>query len=65
MLFDIPNELIPYVRISKKSGLVCSEDMPESLIPLYQQAKKEYEAREHERLDDLKKLLVDGNTKQE
>ena len=39
MLFDVPNELLPYVRMSKKNGLIHSEDMPESLLPLFEKAK--------------------------
>lgn len=39
MLFDIPNKLIPYVRMSKKQGLIHSDDMPESLLPLFEKTK--------------------------
>ena len=58
MLFDIPNELIPYVRISKKQGLVCSEELPEELIPVFEKAKKDYAEREAMRISELQQLLV-------
>ena len=59
MLFDIQNELIPYVRISKKQGLVCSDDLPEGLVPAFEKAKKEYAEREAARIAELRQLLVD------
>ena len=65
MLIDMPNELIPYVWFSKKNGLVCAEDMPESLRPLYLEMKRQYEAQEQARLDSLNKLIVDEGAKQE
>lgn len=58
MLFDIPNELIPYARISKKQGLVCSDDLPEELAPVFEKAKKEYAEREAARIAELRQLLV-------
>jgi len=39
MLLDIPNDLLPYVRMSKKNGLVRSEDMPEALMPLFEKTR--------------------------
>ena len=41
MLFDVPNELLPYVRMSPKEGLVHAPDMPESLLPLFEKTRKE------------------------
>lgn len=58
MLFDIPNELIPYVRISKKQGLVCSEDLPEELMPVFEKAKRDYAEKEATRIAELQQLLV-------
>ena len=64
MLFDIPNELIPYVRISKKQGLICSDELPEELIPIFENAKKEYEEREVARIAELQGLLVSTQKEQ-
>ncbi len=65
MLFDIPNELIPYVRISKKQGLVCSEDLPEELMPVFEKAKKEYAEKEATRIAELQQLLVNTDKGQD
>ncbi len=65
MLFDIPNELIPYVRISKKHGLVCSDELPKELIPAFKKAKKDYEEREAARIAELRQLHVNTDKGQE
>ena len=39
MLLDIPNELLPYVRMSKAHGLVHFENMPDELMPLFEQTR--------------------------
>lgn len=63
MLFDIPNELIPYVRISKKQGLIKSDEMPNDLLPLFEKTKEQYKLQEEDRINNLKKMLVDPSNK--
>ena len=61
MMFNIPNPLIPYVRISKKQGLICSPDIPDDLMPLFEKAKHDYEVVEQKRLSELNSLIEDSN----
>jgi hypothetical protein len=60
MLMDIPNELLPYVRMSKKQGLVCSDDMPSELIPLFEKTKKVIDGQASDRKKQLQALKPNG-----
>ena len=59
MLMDIPSELLPYVRMSKKQGLVCSDDMPGELIPLFEKTKKVMDEQASDRKKQLQALKPD------
>ena len=56
MLMNIPSELLPYVRMSKKQGLVCSDDMPNELIPLFEKTKKVVDEQASARKKQLESL---------
>ena len=56
MLMDIPNELLPYVRMSKKQGLVHSDEMPNELIPLFEKTKKVMDEQASNRKKQLEAL---------
>lgn len=58
MQITIPKELMRYVRMSKKEGLVHSPDMPESLAPLFEKTKKLIFAKQKNELEKLESLLV-------
>lgn len=60
MLIDIPEELIPYVRMSQKHGLVCSENMPEELQPLFETTKASVIKKKQDRLAQLEALISDS-----
>ena len=59
MLIIIPEELQPYVRISPKSGLVHSDDLPDDLLPLFNKTKLLVKATQEQRQKELAGLLVD------
>lgn len=61
MMMDLPNELIPYVRMSKKNGLVHSDDMPESLGALFEETKRKMEESIAERNSKLEELIADSS----
>ena len=56
MLMDIPNELLPYVRMSKKQGLVHSDEIPNELIPLFEKTKKVMDEQASNRKKQLEAL---------
>ena len=39
MQISIPKELMQYVRMSKKDGLIHRPDMPAELLPLFEKTK--------------------------
>ncbi len=57
MLHKIPVELQPYVRMSKKEGLIHSDKMPEELQELFVLTKKSLEESMDLHRTELKSLL--------
>lgn len=57
MMLRIPQELQKYVRMSKKDGLVHSDDMPAELMPLFKEAKKNVIKAEQDRRNELESLI--------
>lgn len=57
MMLRIPQELQKYVRMSKKDGLVHSDDMPAELMPLFEEAKKNVIKAEQDRRKELESLI--------
>ena len=59
MMLRIPKELQRYVRMSRKEGLVYSDDMPMELLPLFEETKRSLIRAEQERRNDLEKLIAE------
>ncbi len=57
MMLRIPQELQKYVRMSKKDGLVHSDDMPLELMPLFEETKKIVIKAEQDRRSELEALI--------
>lgn len=57
MLLRIPQELQKYVRMSKKDGLIRSDNMPDELKPLFEETRKSIISAEQERRNGLLKLV--------
>ena len=57
MMLRIPQELQKYVRMSKKEGLVHSDDMPEELMPLFEETKRNVIKAEQDRKNELEALI--------
>ena len=57
MMLRIPQELQKYVRMSKKDGLVHSDDMPAELMPLFEEVKKNVIKAEQDRRKELESLI--------
>jgi len=57
MQISIPEEIQPYVWVDPKNGLVHEDDMPDELIPLFNEAKLEVEAAKEQRKKELLDLL--------
>ena len=56
MIITIPEELQPFVRMSKKEGLVAYPEMPEELNALFEETKKwvlELNAKRKAELENL------------
>ncbi len=58
MQISIPKELMQYVRMSKKDGLIHRPDMPVELLPLFEKTKALILEKQNEQQDYLKSLLV-------
>lgn len=58
MQISIPEELLPYVRMSKNEGFIHHPSMPEELLPLFEETKRMISKRQKEQTDELKNLLV-------
>lgn len=58
MQISIPKELMQYVRMSKKDGLIHRPDMPDELLPLFEKTKAMILEKQNEQQDYLKSLLV-------
>jgi hypothetical protein len=56
-MLRIPQELQKYVRMSKKDGLVHSDDMPLELMPLFEETKKIVIKAEQDRRSELEALI--------
>ena len=61
MMLRIPQELQKYVRMSKKEGLVRSNDMPEELMLLFEQTKRNVIKAEQNRKNELETLISEEN----
>lgn len=59
MMLRIPQELQQYVRMSKKEGLVFSDDMPEELMALFLETKKSVIKAKQQRRMELEKLIAE------
>lgn len=57
MMLRIPQTLQKYVRMSKKDGLVHSDDMPTELMPLFEEVKKNVIKAEQDRRQELESLI--------
>ena len=57
MMLKIPQELQKYVRMSKKEGLIHSDDMPAELIPLFEETKETVMKTEKKRRSELGELI--------
>ena len=57
MMLRIPQALQKYVRMSKKDGLVHSDDMPLELMPLFEETKKIVIKAEQDRRSELEALI--------
>lgn len=57
MILKIPTELQKYVRMNKIEGLVCSDDMPEELWPMFEETKKMVIETMEERRRELEALI--------
>ena len=58
MQISIPKELMQYVRMSKKDGLIHRPDMPAELLPLFEKTKTLILEKQNEQQEYLKSLLV-------
>lgn len=58
MQIQIPKELMQYVRMSKKDGLVHHPAMPKELQPLFEKTKTAVLQTRNEREEELRNLLV-------
>ena len=58
MQISIPKELIEYVRMSKKEGLIHRPDMPNELLPLFEKTKALISSKQADEQAYLKSLLI-------
>lgn len=58
MQISIPNELIEYVRMSKKEGLIHRPDMPNELLPVFEKTKALILSKQEDEQAYLKSLLI-------
>lgn len=59
MMLKIPQELQKYVRMSKKEGLIHSDNMPAELIPLFEETKETVLKAEKKRRSELEALITE------
>ena len=59
MMISIPDELVPYVRMSQKHGLVCADNLPDDLRELFEKTKSDVIKKKQERLNQLEALISD------
>lgn len=58
MQISIPKELIKYVRMSKKEGLIHRPDMPNELLPVFEKTKALILSKQADEQAYLKSLLI-------
>lgn len=58
MQISIPKELIEYVRMSKKEGLIHRPDMPNELLPVFEKTKALILSMQADEQVYLKSLLI-------
>lgn len=58
MQIQIPKELLQYVRMSKSEGLIHRPNMPEELIPLFEETKKIVQEKQQLNKTELERLLI-------
>lgn len=58
MQINIPLELIEYVRMSKKDGLVHNPDMPKNLIPVFEETRTLILKLQKKREKEISDLLI-------
>lgn len=61
MMLRIPQELRKYVRMSKKEGLIHSDDMPEELLSLFEETKRNAAKAEHDHKYELERLMSENH----
>lgn len=57
MVLRIPQELQKYVRMSKKEGLIHSDDMPEELLSLFEETKQNVVKAEQKHKNEIEKQI--------